>query len=111
MPAGMLAQDQLGSRSSDGFRGHDLVAKRIAHHSMLMYAGLVGEGVASDDGFIGLCLKADHFAERLTCRIEILTENVCLVWHLICTNTKRHDDFFQRRIAGTLANAVDGAFD
>src|SRR5258708_37160107 len=76
-----------------------------------MDAGLMGEGVASDDGFVGLYGDAGDFAEQLARGKKMLGGDARLVWIAIVTDAHGHDDLFKRRVAGPLTNPVDGAFD
>ena len=52
--AGMLAEHQRRLRHADFLGPHDLVGPAILQHAVLVNAGLVREGVAADDGLVGL---------------------------------------------------------
>ena len=52
--AGQLAHRQAGAREAHRLRGHDLVGERVLEHAVLVDARLVREGVAADDGLVGL---------------------------------------------------------
>ncbi len=75
-----------------------------------MDAGFVGEGVASDDGFVGLNRNTGNFAEQLTGGKKMLGGDTCLVRIAVMTYAHGHDDLFERGVSGALADAVDGAF-
>src|ERR1019366_3150005 len=55
--SGVLAQDDAVADHAYRFRGHDLIAERIAEDTVLVNAGLMGKGVASDDGLVGLHIE------------------------------------------------------
>src|SRR5258708_12664741 len=63
--ARMLAQNQCGVRHPDRLRRHDFVGEGILEDSVLMNAGLVREGVTSDNAFVGLHLNASNFTPTL----------------------------------------------
>ena len=52
--AGVLAEHQRRLRHADVFGPHDLVGAAILQHAVLVNARLVREGVAADDGLVGL---------------------------------------------------------
>ena len=54
MTAGVLAEHDRVCVQPHGGCVHDLVGGALLEHAVLMDAGLVGEGVAADDGFVGL---------------------------------------------------------
>src|SRR5437588_11792531 len=76
-----------------------------------MDAGLMGEGVASDDGFVGLNGDTGNFAEQLARGKKMLGGDTCLVRIAVVAYAHRHDDLFERSVTGALADAVDGALD
>ena len=63
-PARELADRQPRARQPDRLRGHDLVGQRVLEHAVLVDARLVGEGVAADDGLVGLDGEAGEVARR-----------------------------------------------
>ncbi len=63
--AGVLAQDEFGIGHADRLRRHDFVGQRVLENAILVDAGFVGEGVASDDGLVGLHGDAGDFAQQL----------------------------------------------
>ena len=56
--ARVLAEHQRRLRHADVGRAHDFVGAAILQHAVLMNARFVREGVASDDGFVGLHVLA-----------------------------------------------------
>src|ERR1700746_3260363 len=74
-----------------------------------MDASLVGEGVASGDGLVGLHWDARNLAQHLAGGKNLLAYHAGLVWVTIRPNMHRHQNFFERGVAGPLADAVDGA--
>src|ERR1700756_1810599 len=74
-----------------------------------MDASFVGKGVATDDRLVGLYRYSSNFAEQLACWIKLVTHHRGIEGMEIGTNPHGHDDFFEGSVAGTLANAIDGA--
>src|SRR5580658_10810834 len=74
-----------------------------------MDAGFVSEGVASGDGLVRLHRHAGDFAEQLASWEKMFRGDGRVVRIAVVTNPHGHDDFFERGVAGALANAVDGA--
>jgi hypothetical protein len=74
-----------------------------------VYAGFVREGVPSDDGFVGLHVLACELCEELACGENLLGPDARGKRQPIRSNSHAHDDLFERRVAGALADAVDGA--
>src|SRR6266852_5086497 len=109
--AGVLAQHEFVSRNSDRLRRHDLVTERIADHAVLMYARFVRKRVAPDNRFVRLHAKSDDLREQLTGRINLARIDCGFERQFIGAHAHRHYDFFQRSIAGPLADAVHCAFD
>src|SRR4029077_6753211 len=70
-----------------------------------------GEGVAPGNGLVGLHRDARNFAQHLAGGENMLAYDTGLVRVTIGANMHRHDNFFERGIACTLADAVDGALD
>ncbi len=60
--AAVFAEHEVGRWHADGLGRHDLVGERVGHHAVLVDAGLVGEGVGSDDGLVGEQPKLMHSA-------------------------------------------------
>jgi len=111
MTAGVLAQHEFGVGHADGFRSHDLVGQGIFQHAILMDAGFVREGVASDNGFVGLDGDAGDLAEQLAGGKKMLGGNSGFVRIAIVADAHGHDQFFERGVACALTDAIDGALD
>ncbi len=108
--ARVLAHHQRGLGHADRSRGHDLVGLGMLEHAVLVDAALVREGIPADDGLVVL------HGERRRCRHELggAVEHAAVDAHLVgqhvAAGLDGHHDLFQRRVAGALADAVDGAF-
>ena len=76
-----------------------------------MDAGRVREGVRADDGLVGLDQNAGHGGDHARGLVNLLGANISLQAVGVPARVQGHDDFFQRRVAGAFADAVDGAFD
>src|SRR5262249_49478691 len=111
VPAGMLTQDYIVFRHPDGFWRHDLIAKRIVQHAVLMNTGFMCERIASDNGLIRLNAEADNRREKLACRIELRRLDIIRVGHFVAAYGTCHHYFFQRCVSGPLADTVYCAFD
>src|SRR5512146_2847392 len=92
---GMLAKNETIGGYADGFRSHDLVTERIAQYPVLVNAGFMREGVAPDNGLIGLHLETDDFTKQLARRVELLAVYSTRNWEKIVSNVKCHNDFFE----------------
>ena len=71
----------------------------------------VCEGILADDGLVVLHRKARDVRNQLRGPRQKLRVDAGLKRHRVAAHFERHDDLFQRRIAGPFADAVDGAFD
>ena len=80
-------------------------------HSVLMDAGFVREGVFTDDGFIARNGHAGDLRHQATGGKEARRMNPRMYSEDILAGLDRHDGFLEGAIAGTLADAVDGALD
>jgi hypothetical protein len=83
----------------------------VAQHAVLVDARFVGECVGTDDGLVALHRHADQALQQLRSADDArgIDRAVLLVESL--AHLQHHRDFFQRAVAGALADAVDGAFD
>src|SRR5260370_32722681 len=111
MAARVFAEHEFVGRNTHGFWRHDLVAQRIADHTVLMYAGFVREGVTPDDGFVRLNAEADDPREQLAGRINLASVDSGLKSESIAAHVQCHHDLFQRCVARALADAVNSALD
>ena len=109
VPAGMPAEHQLLGLLADVLRPHDLVRARVLQDAVLVNAGFVGERVASDDGLVGLHGLVGEPREQLARLEEPGRLDPGLERQPILPHAHRHHDLFERRVAGPLADAVDGA--
>src|SRR3954469_10941997 len=105
MPPRMLTQYQFRVRHTYRLRRHDFVRQAILEHAILMNAGLVRESIASDDGFVRLHRNTSDFLEQLVGGIQLFSDNAGLKWIAISAHSKRHYNFFERRIPCTFADA------
>ena len=90
---------------------HDLVRPPILQHAVLMNPGLVRERVPADDGLVGLNTLSGEFGEQLAGGEELLRLDAGGHRHQVRSDLRDHDDFFERGVAGALADAVDRALD
>src|SRR5436305_1761446 len=58
VPAGMLAEHEVGLRQADVLGVHDLISRALLEHAVLVDARLVREGVLADDRLVALDLDA-----------------------------------------------------
>ena len=72
---------------------------------------LVGEGVGADDGFVGLHGDARDGRDQTRGLGDRLGLDAGGEGHPVLARAQAHHDLFHRRVAGTLAESVDGAFD
>ena len=78
---------------------------------MLVDARFVGESVAPDHRLVGLHAHPGERTEQLARRVDELGVDAGLERIDAGSHMQRHDDLFERGIAGALADAVDGALD
>ena len=83
----------------------------MLEHAVLMNAGFVRERVFTDDGFVARNRHAGDLRHQATGRKEACRMNPGVHAEHILAGLDRHDDFLERAIAGTFADAVDGALD
>src|SRR5271170_4770766 len=107
--AAVFAEDEVRANDTDRRRRHDLVGEWVSHHAVLMNAGLVCEGVGSDDSFVRGATEADELAEELARRVELVHLDVVGMGELIAADHQGRGYLFERCISGTFADAVDGA--
>jgi hypothetical protein len=95
---------------SNRLRRHGLGGQRVVQHAVLVYASTVRKRVAPNYRFIRLDRDARDLAQHLAGGENLLADHASFVIESILTNAHRHHNFFQRRIPGSLANAIDCAF-
>src|SRR5690606_29463543 len=92
-------------------RAHDLVCARIGEHAVLVDAGLVRERVDADNGLVAHYRRAGEGAEQAASGDQFRGVDSRVHAVEVAARLERHDDLFQRAIAGSLANTIDGDFD
>ena len=107
----VLAQHQVAHREAHVLGMHDLVGRAFLEHAVLVDAGLVGEGVLADNGFVPLHLDARNAGDEPAGGHEPPRVDAGFRVEMVMACAQGHDDFFERTVAGPLAQAVDGTFD
>src|SRR5262245_2075276 len=107
----MFAEHYAVGLHADRFGSHDLVGDAVLQHSVLVNSGFVRERVLAHDGLVGLHHHAGDVRERLARTEKLLGRHAVFVGHQVFAHAQRHYYLFERRVAGALAYAVDGAFD
>src|SRR5687767_993583 len=83
----------------------------MLEHAVLVNAGFVRERVFTNDGFVARNRHASNLRHQATGWKEARRMNPGMHAKHILAGLDRHDGFFERAIAGTFADAVDGALD
>ena len=91
------------------FRIHDLISMHILQHAILMDAAGVGKGITPHDGLIGLHGHIHQRGHHTTRGIDLRGIDIRLDTQRLVA-LQDHRDLLERRVAGALANAVDGDF-
>ena len=107
----VLAEDEAGAAEADVLGPHDLVGRGVLEHAVLVDAGLVREGVLADDGLVPLHEEAGGLRDGAAGCVQLGGADVGVDAQRIGARAHGHDHFFQRAVAGALADAVDGALD
>jgi hypothetical protein len=76
-----------------------------------MDARLVGERIGTDDRLVRLDRKTGDRADQARRLGDVLGDDPGLIRQQIVAGAQRHHDLFHGRVAGALADAVDGALD
>ena len=98
--------------ATDFFGAHDFVGGPVLDHAVLVNAGLVGERVVADDGFVALHHHAGQVRDEPAGRINLTRIDAGRVTaKCVLAGLERHDGLFERGVAGALAEAVDRALD
>ena len=111
MAAAVFAQHQRGARQAHVLRTHDFVGRVMLEHAVLVDARFVREGVLADDRLVARNRHADDVRQHARGRIEARGVDAGVEIEERIARLQRHDDFFERAVAGALADAVDGALD
>ena len=101
------AHTVLGRR----FGTHDLVGLIVLEHPILVDAGLMGEGVGPDNGFVGLYRKAGNRRHQTRCRNDLGGIKANIDGEHVLAGAHRHGNFLQRRVACPLAKTVNCTLD
>ncbi len=110
VPPGVPAKHQGGPGNADGVGLDDLVGAAVLQHAVLVDAGFVRKGVPSHDRLVRLGEGAGEVGQHLAGAVELARLDAGVEGVLRGAHPARHDDLFERRVAGSLADAVDGAF-
>ncbi len=108
--ARMFAHDQRRTAPAHALGGHDLVGCGVFQHPILMNATFMGKGVAAHNGFVGLYVKAGDGGQHARDLEQVRGFDAGVKGVLVVAGAQRHDNFFQRSVACTFANAVNGTF-
>ena len=105
----MTTEDDLRVGYAYSFRRHYFIGLLKLQDTILMDARFMSEGVLADDGFVRLHYYAREPGHHFTGIVYLLGNNIGATIPEIFPYLERHNDFFQRSIAGPLADAVNGA--
>ncbi|PKL99946.1 MAG: hypothetical protein CVV17_08700, partial [Gammaproteobacteria bacterium HGW-Gammaproteobacteria-7] len=108
--ATVAAQHHLRAIHADIFGTDDFVGVAMAQHAVLMDTRFVRERVGANDGLVALHLHASQTGEQARGRHQPAAIDTGVAAVHFRTHLERHYQFFQRAVAGALADAVDGAF-
>src|ERR1044072_4948135 len=111
MPARVFAQHDVVRGHADRLGRHDFVAEGIREQAVLMYARLVREGVAADNGLVRLYAEADYLREELARRVKLFCLHTARGGQGVWPRAYTPHHLFARGVACALADAVDCAFD
>ena len=111
MAAGVLAHHQVRAALPDVLGPHDLVGAGVLQHAVLVDAALVGEGVLADDRLVELHRKAGDRRDVAAGAGDVLGVDAGAEGQAVAAHLQRHDDLFERGVAGPLADAVDRHLD
>ena len=80
-------------------------------HAILMDTRFVRESIGADDGLVRLHRETGDARYQARSRDDLRGIDARVAAKKILARTHRHHHFFQGSIAGTFAQAIDGAFD
>src|SRR6059036_103236 len=109
--ARMFPQHNHAPRHTDVVGRHDFISDGVLEHAVLVYSRLVSECILTDDRLIHLYLFTGKLAKQLAGAIQLLRLHAGRDVVIALSRIQRHNDLFQRRVSGTLADPVDRAFD
>src|SRR5574343_373444 len=108
---GMLTEHKLVLCPAHVLRTHDFVGFTVLQHAILMNTGLMSEGVGANHRLVRLHRVAGDLGNQLGGRNDLRRIDARLNLENIRPRPHGHDNFFQRCIAGPLAQTVDRALD
>ena len=107
--ARVLAQDHAVLGPAHVLGAHDLVGLAVLENTVLVDAGLVGEGVGPDHRLVGLHGKAGDAGHQARAMDDLGGVDAGVAGEVVLTGAHRHDDLLQGGVAGAFPQAVDGA--
>ncbi len=107
--ARMFAEHDRTLGNADRLGRHDLVRERLLDHAILVHARFVRERILSDDRLVAGYHEAGHRAQQFRCLIDFLTVDARVERQLVLARAYRHHNLLEGRVAGALADTVDGA--
>ncbi len=110
MTARMFAKHKSGLIDSNIFRAHDLICGLMLEHSILVNACLMCKCIRANDCLVWLHDNTRVIADQFADTRDLFCINSCFKIENRMTRLQGHDNFFERRIACTLANPIDGHF-
>ncbi|EEF93541.1 hypothetical protein CATMIT_01827, partial [Catenibacterium mitsuokai DSM 15897] len=109
--AAVAAHHHLRLGPAHVFGRHDLVGAAVLEHAVLVDARLVRERVLPDHRLVALDHHAGDAREQARGRHQPAGVDAGAGVVVSVAHAQRHHQFFQRAVAGALADAVDGALD
>jgi hypothetical protein len=107
--AGQFAQGQLVGAPAHILGTHDFVGLTVLEHAILVDAGLVRKRIGAHDGLVGLHRVTGDAGHQLGSRHDLGGVDARVAGKNIAPRLHRHYHLLQAGIAGTLAQAVNGA--
>ena len=106
--AAVFAQDQAVLADSHGFGFHYLIGHGVLEHSVLVNARLVGKGVGSHNGAVGLNHYAGDHAHQPAGGIDPSGVYAGHLRKKVGPGGEGHDHLLQGGVAGSLSDSVNG---
>ena len=94
----------------DVLGAHDLVGLALLEEAVDVDAGAVREGVPADDGLVGRHGHTEEIGHHLAGAAEFRRVDAHFHAVIVAARFEPHHHLFKRRVAGALADAVDGGF-
>jgi hypothetical protein len=111
MPSAVFSKHKSAGRHANRFGIDYLVSRPFFQKSVLVNSCFMSEGVAADDGLVGLGAEGDYARQKLTGGEELLCDNAGFEGIPVLSRLDCHDNFLERTVAGALPDAVDSALD